>query len=109
MPISARVLTIYGSFARQYDDNQLQTGVRVLQVTKHWLNLVGSRCILAKTRLSQYRHPRITRDLLQLLRKAPTSQKIMIAGEDTMKTLPIKRQENPVMLQLLITSNLCRN
>ena len=68
------IFTIDGCFAGQNNDNQLKSGVCVLQVAKHRLHLVSSGCILTETRLTEDWHSCITGDLLQLLREAPTSR-----------------------------------
>ena len=64
-------LTIHRCLARQHHYYQLQPRVCVLQIAKHWFNLVRIGSIFTETRLAHNWHTGICRDLLKLLRKVP--------------------------------------
>ena len=56
--------TIYGCFAGESHNDQLQARVCVLQVTKHRLHLICTGRVLAETRLTHYWHASIIRNPL---------------------------------------------
>ena len=57
------LITIDGSFARQDDDDELQSSVGVFEVSEHGLHAVRSLGVFTKTRLALDRHSSILRDL----------------------------------------------
>ncbi len=69
-------LTVDGGFSGQDDDDELQSGVGVLQVSEHGLHAVGSLCVLTETRLTLDRHPSVLGDLTQLVRETPVRRNV---------------------------------
>jgi len=49
-------LTVDRCLARQDNDNQLETGVGVLEIAEHWLHLVSVGGILTEARLAHDGH-----------------------------------------------------
>ena len=70
--------TIDGCLARQYDDNQLQTLILLLEVFEHWLDLLDAVGVLAEARLAHDRHAGVVADALQLL--GEVAQGRLVAG-----------------------------
>lgn len=71
-------LTVDWCFARQDDNNQLQTNVGHLEVFEHGLHTVGALGIFTKTRLALNGHPSILGDLSKLVREAPIEKHQML-------------------------------
>ncbi len=65
-------LTIDRSLSWQDDDDELQSGVRVLQVSEHGLHAVRSLGVFTETRLALDGHPSILRDFTQLVSETST-------------------------------------
>lgn len=63
------VPTIDGCLARQYDDNQLQTLILLLEVFEHWLDLLDADGVLAEAWLANNWHAGVVADTLHLLRE----------------------------------------
>ena len=65
------ICTIDRGFPRQDDDDELQSGIRVLQVSEHGLHAVCALGVFTETRLALDWHPSVLRDLSQLIGEAP--------------------------------------
>ena len=65
--------TVYGGLPRQYNHDQLQALIGILQVPKHRFHLVRSARVLAEAGLAHDRHAGIVGDALEILREIPAS------------------------------------
>ena len=68
------VLTVDGGLPGQDDDDELQAGVGVLQVSEHGLHAVGPLGVFTEARLALDGHPSVLGDLTQLVREAPAAE-----------------------------------